>query len=321
MGRHLAALVLTMILAGCSENDHTPASDGGNPDTTPPATDGQPPSRDGPLAKPDKKGPAPDTQAAPGSCAASPLSLARFPKSMRTTAKGRTFTGWGGAAKPGKAQRVPVIFVHGNGGVAQGWKPIRDTLCKQGYGDLEIWAVTFQDNTCSGACAKGSNTEHATELARLVQLVRGQTQAKKVNIVAVSMGVPATRYYMKSLGGVTRAEVALAYLVSGPNHGLQLCDTPGAAMVNVACAELVTGSTWINKLNKPDETPSGVGDGQPQGKTIIYRTVSFTGDHFFPGKYVSSPKLAGADNRVIDTKEHATIYPQDLHKYLAKTKL
>jgi pimeloyl-ACP methyl ester carboxylesterase len=255
----------------------------------------------------------------PPSCSPTPLSLDRFPKSSRTTAEGRTFTGWGGAAAPGKAQKVPVIFVHGNGGTAKEWIPFRDSLCKQGYGDLEQWAITFQDYDCSGTCYSGSNTEHATELEKLVQLVLSETQAKRVNIISVSMGVPAVRFYMKFLGGIQRNEVAMSYMVSGPNHGVPHCDVWGASMINVACAELCSSCSWLDKLNQPDETPSGQGDGQPPGQTVIYRTVSFTGDPFFTGDYVSSPKLDGADNWVISGNQHASIDMQDLFTYLAKT--
>ncbi len=329
----LGVVSVALVLGGCGDDDPVQGPGKAIADA------GSQAREDGKVSKPDSRahekpdrgtnnnkdsGLAADMPPSPPpkpACAASPLDLTRFPKAARTTAGGRTFTGWGGAAKAGKAARVPVIFIHGNGGTADDWKSIRSSMCKGGYGDNALWAITFQDNDCSGYCTSGSNTHHAAELARLVELVKKRSGASKVNLVAVSMGVPAARYYMKALGGIKRDEIGVAYFVSGPNHGLKLCDAPGAAMINVACAELYSGSLWLNKLNKPDETPSGVGDGQPANKTIIYRTVSYTGDHFFPGKYVSSPKLSGADNWVINAKAHAAIYMQDLLKYLNKAKL
>lgn len=317
-------------LVGCGDEGQFPtvSADAGGVDVVQRRTD------DGALVQPDSgvvapqpdSGPATDSGTAdsappsPG-CAPQPLSVDRFPEADRTTADGRTFSGWGGTAQPGAAQKIPVVFVHGNGGTAAGWKPFRDHLCKQGYSDREIWAVTFQDYSCAGPCYSGSNTEHATELERFVALVRAQTQAKRVNIVAASMGVTTARYYIKSLGGIKRNEVALAYLVSGPNHGLSDCDIPGASMVNVACAELDSYALsygWLHDLNTPDETPSGQGDGLPAHQTVIYRTVSYTQDPFFPGSYSSSPQLDGADNLVVNGSQHAAIDLTDLQGYLGK---
>ena len=320
--RNMAGLGLVALLgAGCSSPTTSWQSgddSGVSPDAVAPASaDSRPKSVDGqpPL-------PAADLGAPPAQpCAAAVLPLTRFPAAQRTTSGGRTFTGWGGAASAGAVKHPPVIFVHGNGGSADDFKPFRDELCKAGYSDNEIWAVTFQDNDCTGVCSSGSNTDHATELERLVVLVRGQTSAPRGSLVAVSMGVPTARYYIKSLGGITRNEVALAYLVSGPNHGLQACDVAGASFINVTCAELdalALASGWLHDLNTPDETPNGQDDSLPAAKTIIYRTVSYTQDPFFPDSYVSSPKLDGADNQVLPGDTHAAIDPTDLLAYLKK---
>jgi hypothetical protein len=142
-----------------------------------------------------------------------------------------------------------------------------------------------------------------------------------VSLLAVSMGVPTARYYIKSLGGLSRDEIALAYLVSGPNHGLLDCDILGASYVNVACAELDSYALkyrWLHDLNHPDETPNGQNDGLPAGKTILYRTVSYTDDPYFPSSYIASPKLEGADNLLLPGTKHAAIDLADLASYLKK---
>lgn len=320
------ALGMALVVASCATEDTSwPAPDASLPDRgaqldqlAPDAhllLDQMQISADTPALKVDAK------VTPPVPCGTSPLDLTRFPASQRTTSDKRTFTGWGGAATAGKAQKVPVIFVHGNGGDADGFKPFRQQLCAKGYSDLELWAITFQDNICSGTCSSGSNTEHASELELFVSLVRSQTQASRVIIVAVSMGVPAARYYLKFLGGTKRDEVAVAYFVSGPNHGLAVCDVGGAAMINVACAEVTSATLyygWLYDLNNPDETPNGQGDGLPSNRTIIYRTVSYTGDSFFPGIYGSSPKLEGADNLSLPGSTHAAIDMADLLTYLNK---
>lgn len=320
-------VIISIFAAGaCGTDSGNPtAADGGSTDFVQTHTDQGPPPAGDSGVQPGTDGQVTvDTGTNPppkASCLPTPLSVDRFSVSQRTTSEGRVFTGWGGTAQPTKAQKIPVVFVHGNGGTAEGWKPFRDHLCKQGYGDAEIWAITFQDYSCVGPCSSGSNTEHATELELFVKLVRDQTQAKRVSIVAVSMGVPTVRYYIKSLGGVARDEVALAYLVSGPNHGLADCDLPGAAAINVACAELdaaALSSGWLYKLNTPDETPNGQDDGLAPAKTVIYRTVRYTGDPFFPGDYVDSPILDGADNAKYSGSQHAAISLNDLTTYLGK---
>lgn len=314
--------ITAALLAGCASEEVNPGADLAAlpPDAASPIADLGAPAADSKPAPGDQSSPAPDS-APPAPCASAPLPLTRFAKVQRTTAGGRVFEGWGGTATPAKAIRTPVIMVHGNGGDASDWLPIRDALCTAGYRDAELWAITFQDNSCIGYCSSGSNTEHAEELAKLVELVRAETGAARVSLVAVSMGVTTSRYYLKSLGGIARDEVALAYLVSGPNHGLKDCDILGASYINVACAELdsvALKSGWLYKLNTPDETPNGQGDGLPPAKTVIYRTVSYTGDPFFPSSYVSSPKLEGADNLVVTGNKHAVIDLADLESYLKK---
>jgi hypothetical protein len=320
----LRCITAALLIAGCSGDDFVPEADLGPtaPDAGAPLADLAAPAADSkPLPVADTSAPPSPDSAPAAPCASAPLPLTRFPKAQRTTASGRTFEGWGGTSNPTKAARTPIIMVHGNGGDASDWLPFRDALCTAGYRDAELWAITFQDNSCIGYCSSGSNTEHAEELARLVELVRAQTGAARVSLVAVSMGVTTARYYLKSLGGIDRDEVALAYLVSGPNHGLKDCDLLGASYINVACAELDSDalkSGWLYKLNTPDETPNGVSDGVAAAKTVIYRTVSYTGDPFFPSSYVSSPKLEGADNLVLSGNKHAVIDLADLVSYLKK---
>lgn len=293
--------------------------------SAPPADDGS--ATDGEPAQDATTDSAPATDSEPPVkpvCLPTPLPLSRFTKKQRTTTTGRVFGGWGGGASatlaaPQPAQRVPVIFVHGNGGTAGDFLGLRKALCKQGYTDQEIWAITFQDNSCFGTCLSGSNTQHATELAQMVTLVRSVTKAARVAIVAVSMGVTTTRYYLKFLGGT--GEAALAYLVSGPNHGLASCDFAGSSSINVACAEVATLTTysgWLHDLNSPDETPSGQGDGLPTSKTVLYRVLTYALDPYFTGLYTQSPLLAGADNLTLSGALHGQPDEPDLLAYLAK---
>lgn len=328
--RSVGAL-LAIVAAGCAQGKETRSYE---PDLLQVTTDAGAPTgddglwgaTDGQLA-PDAIADSTTTNDAPPVkpiCLPAPLALGRFTKQQRTTNTGRVFGGWGGGASatldaPQPAQRVPVIFVHGNGGSASDFLGLRKTLCKQGYTDQEIWAVTFQDHSCFGTCLSGSNTQHAAELARMVELVRSATKAKRVGIVAVSMGVTTARYYLKFLGGTS--ETALAYLVSGPNHGLASCDFAGSSSINVACAEIATMTSytgWLHDLNTPDETPSGQGDGLPAAKTMLYRVLTYALDPYYVGLYTQSPLLAGADNLTLSGALHGQPNEADLLAYLAK---
>ncbi len=328
----VGALLVVFVTAGCAQGKESNFAPG--PDLFQVSTDASAPPADGVGSATDGE-PAMDATTDSASatdseppvkpvCLPTPLPLSRFTKKQRTSSTGRVFGGWGGGAAatlaaPQPAQRVPVIFVHGNGGTAGDFLGLHKALCKQGYTDQEIWAITFQDNSCFGTCLSGSNTQHATELAQMVTLVRSVTKAKRVAIVAVSMGVTTTRYYLKFLGGL--GEAALAYLVSGPNHGLASCDLAGSSSINVACAEVATLTTysgWLHDLNSPDETPSGQGDGLPAIKTVLYRVLTYALDPYFVGLYTQSPLLAGADNLTLSGALHGQPNEADLLAYLAK---
>ena len=256
-------------------------------------------------------------------CALSPHGLHRFPEGKRRTAAGRVFSGWGGSPSGGRPLRPPLVLIPGNGETADRWLDLRKQLCALGYSDQEVWAISFKQASCVGLCLSGSNQQHATELELFVKLVREQTGASKVNLAAVSMGVTSARYYLKFRGGLTRDEVGLAYFISGPNHGTPMCDLPGATAMNVACAEVATHTLvqgWLHDLNHPDETPNGQGDGVPATREITYRTVSYALDPAFPGLYVASPQLKGADNLRLAGAKHAVVPFTDFWGYLKKVK-
>jgi pimeloyl-ACP methyl ester carboxylesterase len=175
----MVGLATFVLLSSCSDEGSFPAAaDSGltlaDGQLGPAPDQGLSPGGDAAPAPAPDQGPTlgPDAAPTPSTCGASALPLTRFPASMRTTKSGRTFEGWGGASAPGVAQKDPVILVHGNGGTADGWLSFRPYFCNAGYGDLELWAITFQDYSCSGPCYSGSNTQHAEELAKMIELVR-----------------------------------------------------------------------------------------------------------------------------------------------------
>jgi len=316
-----AALTGTIILAGCA--GVTPLEGLEESAVLPDSGMAYLGGKDGSMAPAPDSFAALDTVKVASGCALSPHGLHRFPTARRRTTSGRVFSGWGGSPSGGKPLRPPLVLIPGNSETANRWLDLRKQLCALGYSDQEVWAITFKQPSCVGLCLGGSNSQHASELELFVKLVKAETGASKVNLVAVSMGVTTARYYLKFRGGLTRDEVGLAYLISGPNHGTPMCDMPGAAAMNVACAEIATHTQvqgWLHDLNQPDETPNGQGDGVPASREVTYRTVSYALDPAFPGLYIGSPQLKGADNLRLAGAKHGVVPFKDFWGYLKKVK-
>ena len=110
----------------------------------------------------------------------------------------------------------PIVFVHGcppppftNEDAQASINRMRDRFAAAGYPDTHLHSILFSI-TC------GSNLTYAEEIADLVERVRAETGADKVDIIAHSMGALASRLYLKRGGHeFVRDFVSLA----GGNHG------------------------------------------------------------------------------------------------------
>ncbi len=143
-----------------------------------------------------------------------------------------------------------------------------------------------------------SNAVTAQQISVKVDSILAATGADRVDIITHSMGSLSTRYYIKNLGGSGKVDAVVT--LGGPDHGTNtafLC-------AQTACVEMRPGSSFINTLNRLDETP-----GSPR-----YATWWSPCDEVI--NPLKSAILSGATNnqtscmRHSDLHENSTVYNQ-----------
>jgi pimeloyl-ACP methyl ester carboxylesterase len=186
-----------------------------------------------------------------------------------------------GFGAPGPVTRTPVIFLHGNNDTPYPTscnpfygriQSFADDFLARGYAPGELWGLGYQGDQCDlfATPTNRSGEAHSTlanvpDLRNFVQAVLDYTGAKRVDIVAHSLGVTLAREWMREDGvfyGVRRFVA-----VDGPNHGIVNCSpsplnywqlpalggfTPDSAI----CREYGAADTpFLQALNRNRETP------------------------------------------------------------------
>ena len=118
---------------------------------------------------------------------------------------------------------LPVLLVHGYAEDAAIWKKWEDMLRKDG---IQFFTVTFKDS--DDKC--GSAKQHAIELEKMVQDIKEQSGAQKINIVGYSKGGLDARVF---LDNTDTKDVANLIMIGTPNAGSPVAET------NYACAPAV----------------------------------------------------------------------------------
>ena len=183
-----------------------------------------------------------------------------------------------GAAGP--VQRTPVIFLHGNNDTpyptpCNPYGNVHDFaqyFADRGYSPSELWALGYQGDQCDLLADQThrSGTAHTTlanvpDLRAFVDAVLDYTAAKRVDIVAHSLGVTLARAWMKQdhAWHLVRRLVA----IDGPNHGIINCSPSslnywqapalgGFTPDSPVCQEYGAADTpFLTWLNQPNETP------------------------------------------------------------------
>ncbi|MEU6140986.1 alpha/beta fold hydrolase [Streptomyces sp. NPDC047081] len=150
------------------------------------------------------------------------------------------------AAPAQAATHNPIVFVHGLSSDSSSWDDWISDFEADGYSSSELFAWSYDWGQ--------SNVTTASQLATEIKSVLAQTGASKVDIVAHSMGVLSSRYYLKNLGGTSYVDDFVS--VAGVNHGTSVASW--CAWLYTSCKEMQTGSTFLTSLNSGDETPGSV---------------------------------------------------------------
>jgi triacylglycerol lipase len=179
------------------------------------------------------------------------------------------------------AERDPVIFVHGYKGGAWNWNEMIADFKADGWSGSRLFAMSYDITQ--------SNKTTAAQLRDLVNSVRAQTGAAKVDIVAHSMGSLSSRWYIKFLGGTSYVDQWVS--LGGPNHGTNL--TPACSWLITSCAEMASSSSFLRDLNADDETPG----------SVRYQTYWSSCDELVNPD--SSTIVSGATNTNVGCIEHA----------------
>jgi pimeloyl-ACP methyl ester carboxylesterase len=170
-----------------------------------------------------------------------------FPILMDTggSGNGSVLTGFGGlqdqtatrAALDASSLR-PIVFLHGNGGVAENWSVnslggapgsqcLKDYLLNNGYSEAHLWGVSYMGESPAGGDAQGVRS-NIDDVRRFIDAVLEYTGAEKVAIIALSMGDQLARGYtlgFQSNGSFDTSDrrmekVGSMILFSGGNYGL-----------------------------------------------------------------------------------------------------
>jgi pimeloyl-ACP methyl ester carboxylesterase len=181
----------------------------------------------------------------------------------------------------GRLERIPVIFIHGNNdspfptscnpfGRIQAFAQF---FLDNGYRPSELWGLGYQGDQCDLAQdnTHRSGISHTTAVAvpmlrEFVRAVLEFTGAKRVDIVAHSLGVTVAREWMLQDNAFRKVRALVA--IDGPNHGIIDC-SPNPANVyqsvagggftpsSAVCDEYGSDHTQLlTVLNAAGETPS-----------------------------------------------------------------
>lgn len=185
------------------------------------------------------------------------------------------------AAFPDAGTR-PVVFVHGIGGNSGEFAVMIADLVAHGWPADDLIALDFPDPRW------GCNVDNASLIDAAIDELLTRTGQDRVDLVAHSMGVLSSRYYLKNLNGTSVVNTYVT--LGGMHHGNQsACLNPLPVCV---WQEICPTRPFLMQLNDPPATPG------PSRWVSIFSTD----DDRVP---VASSRLVGAENIQVSGPVHA----------------
>src|SRR5712671_5104119 len=192
--------------------------------------------------------------------------------------------GFGGS--DGRVERVPVIFLHGNNDTpfATACNPfgyihnLAQSFLDAGYSPRELWGLGYQGDQCDliATPTNRSGLAHSTDanvadLRAFVQAVLAYTGARRVDVVAHSLGVTLTREWMRRDRAYRQVRALVA--IDGPNHGI----------INCSPSPL---NFWQQPSNGGFTPNSAVCDEYGSDQTQLLATLNAAGETAGPTRYL-----------------------------------
>jgi pimeloyl-ACP methyl ester carboxylesterase len=133
------------------------------------------------------------------------------------------------------SSRPPVLLVPGWSDTARVLRPCREYLLSQGWPAGAVTSLSFRDR-------HGSNIEHAAQIRAAAERMKAATGARRIAVVAHSMGGLALRHYLLEGGD---AAVHTAIFAGTPHRGTWIAYLARGR----GGAEMRPGSRFLEMLN------------------------------------------------------------------------
>ncbi len=194
--------------------------------------------------------------------------------------------------RPRDVDQTPIVFVHGQGRTARDWQTPADYFLERGYSGDEIWAITFRHSV-------PTHEEMADQLDDFISNVLSYTERNSVNIIAHSLGVTGTRYWMRVNNRYEWVDKFIS--LGGANHGIPLCEELPTIFFSKRQYRvfqfLTSGSTAPTPVQLSDLNEHG------PHPDVEYYTISGKYDPVYLGDR-TSPHIDGAEENVELPKNH-----------------
>jgi len=157
-----------------------------------------------------------------------------------------------GTAASAAPAKDPVIIVAGTLSPSFANEPLAARLRADGY---QVWIYELP------GLGLGDIAQTSQPLGGLVDQVRAQTGAAKVDLIGHSQGGLVARYYVKSLGGSSKVDRVVS--LGAPHYGTYVANLVtffgfGTCAGVVACHQMSIGSSFLNSLNAGPDVISPV---------------------------------------------------------------